>query len=239
VADAGKAFNTNSFRVETERDQIKIECMSCFFCFVECPYPLACHCLPCIVGNIMNKSTGMNYWLACCCMGSNICAARNIVRYHYRIEEKKFLECYQFFQFAEIKDECCIPFLVFIISITIGIHPLFVWTHCYAYQFVAPILFDTRMQSSNTTKRYLVGFEQYPPLQAATQSQQQQQQQQEILYAYAIQSNEQQQLQQQSQQHELQFQFQSNVPQQQQNNGYEQQGYAQATAHVIGYAVVN
>jgi hypothetical protein len=44
----------------------------------------SCLCQQCAVGKIMSKSLGMPYYLACCCM--NIFTARNVLRYHYRIQ---------------------------------------------------------------------------------------------------------------------------------------------------------
>jgi hypothetical protein len=163
VADAGKAFNTNSFSII--KDIYDLD-----------RFQHACCCLPCIVGDVMSHSTGMNYWLACCCMSTNICAARNIVRYQYRLKNSD-----------EIMDECCFPYSFCIFTFTIGLFPLF-WGSIvdYVLAFVEPILTETSVQRQNTTKRYLVGFEPQS-LQAVVLSEQHQEE--EFYHAYAILSN--------------------------------------------------
>lgn len=55
--------------------------------------------LPCEIGRTMEAAMGMPYFLGCCCMG--FFAARNIVRYHYRLK-RSFAE-------SDVAEECIWP----------------------------------------------------------------------------------------------------------------------------------
>jgi hypothetical protein len=92
-------------------------------------------------------------------MGNNICAARNIARYHYRIKANGS---------GEIFEECLTPYCVFTCgSIAAAVN---CWICCccpvvalaqsaYVVAFVAPVQKEVAVQKPNLTNRYLVGFE--------------------------------------------------------------------------------
>ena len=42
-----------------------------------------CCCMPCAVGDSMNRAMDMPWLLGCCCMP--LCSARNVLRYHHRV----------------------------------------------------------------------------------------------------------------------------------------------------------
>ena len=71
AADAGRQFNTGAFTTQASNEN----------CCRNCMYSLCC--CPCAIGTTMSQSVDMPFWMGCCCV--NICMARNVVRYQYRI----------------------------------------------------------------------------------------------------------------------------------------------------------
>jgi len=53
-------------------------------------YAYSCCCMPCATGDMMERAVGMPWYLGCCCV--KICAARNIMRYQYRVKGNDVLE---------------------------------------------------------------------------------------------------------------------------------------------------
>jgi hypothetical protein len=53
-------------------------------------YMYSCCCMPCAVGDIMERSVSMPWYLGCCCV--NVWTARNLMRYQYRIQGNDVLE---------------------------------------------------------------------------------------------------------------------------------------------------
>jgi len=152
---AGKAMNVNPFSFANDGDGM-MRCLA------------ACCCLPCVVSSALNQSTGMDYWMAFCCFGNNICAARNIIRYHYRIKPSGS---------GEICQECIIPVCIFTLgSAVAGANCLFccccpcvtLAQVAYILAFIAPIQKEVAVQKPNTTRRYMMG---YDPKQTAMISQ--------------------------------------------------------------------
>jgi hypothetical protein len=117
----------------------------------------ACFCLPCVVGDVMNYTTGMDYFFACCCIGPNICFTRNIARYHYRIKSGNS---------GELCEECLTPYCVFTVGTVAAAANLLVAWFCpciiiaqfaYIVSFTASIQREITVQPRNITKRYLIG----------------------------------------------------------------------------------
>lgn len=89
--DGGKNANRHGFLHPLQANK------SPFDCCIQSMYSFCC--TPCISGTILNQSTGMPYYLGCCC--SNICLTRNIMRYQYRIYGN------------DNQDELIVPFSMF------------------------------------------------------------------------------------------------------------------------------
>jgi hypothetical protein len=83
--DGGMVHNTLQGPFELPKDRLPIK-----LCYSFC-------CMPCSVATTMNDAMGMPYWLGFCCV--NICAARNLVRYQYRLKPES----------GDAVDECIGP----------------------------------------------------------------------------------------------------------------------------------
>lgn len=68
--DGGRMRNVNQFTTEAGN----CTCGTCMY---------SLFCCPCAIGSTMEKAIGMNFWFGCCCV--NMCTARNVVRYQYRL----------------------------------------------------------------------------------------------------------------------------------------------------------
>lgn len=53
-------------------------------------YMYSCCCMPCAVGDMMERAVGMPWYLGCLC--TNVPAARNVMRYQYRIKGNDVME---------------------------------------------------------------------------------------------------------------------------------------------------
>ena len=86
TTDGGKPFNTRAFSTEGKSNQF-YQCF-CAMC-----------CMPCSVGEFLQKGVGMPYLLGCCC--APLFYARNIIRYQYRIRPEV--------DNSDCTTECCMP----------------------------------------------------------------------------------------------------------------------------------
>lgn len=106
----------------------------------------ALFCLPCAIGSAVEGSTGMPFWMGCCCV--NFCSARNIIRYHYRIHGNDLLE------------ECLIPCGIYAIGLVLSsVLP------CLCFLLVPALVTATtqlveeaKTREGNGAQRYLVGY---------------------------------------------------------------------------------
>lgn len=53
-------------------------------------YLYSCFCMPCAVGDMLERAVGMPWYLGCLC--TNVWAARNLMRYEYRVQGNDVLE---------------------------------------------------------------------------------------------------------------------------------------------------
>lgn len=101
--DGGLMYNTGTW-MNTYGSGTLQDCLYSFFC------------MPCSTGKILERSIGMPWYLGCLC--TNTCAARNLIRYQYRIAGNDLIEeCaipYGLKCFGDIT-QSCIPFVWFII----------------------------------------------------------------------------------------------------------------------------
>ena len=111
-------------------------------------------CSCCVVGDIVQNSYGMPWYLGCCCVG--VFYARNTVRYHYRLKTKSGAD--------EFCEECLIPwgvyFLIGIITSAFpGLQPI---AYCQWVALVTIIMNlnqEVKLKSpGNISKGYLVGY---------------------------------------------------------------------------------
>ena len=129
-SDGGKMFNINHFSTHSNNlcDDV------CSACFLQ----------PCMIGSVVNHAVGMPYLLACLCM--NVCTARNIIRYQYRIKPT-----YDY----EDKDELIMP-------ITSCIGGLLLCTPflspIYALSIATQIYKESKFRTKLKNKRYLLGY---------------------------------------------------------------------------------
>lgn len=84
--NGGRRYNKELFaRPADERGVFRRFCCALF-------------CNPCTTGQALQRGVGMPFWMGCCC--TNVCTARNIIRYQDRITGHDFL------------DECVLPSLM-------------------------------------------------------------------------------------------------------------------------------
>ena len=81
--DSGSNFNVGSWIHPFGSANFQ-DCLCSFFC------------MPCAMGKLMEETMGMPWCMGCCCV--NVCAARNLIRYQYRIRGNELVE------------ECTIPY---------------------------------------------------------------------------------------------------------------------------------
>lgn len=82
-SNGGSVFNSGTFLYSYGSGTFQ-DCLYSFFC------------MPCAIGTMLDRTMGMPWYLGCCCV--NLCAARNLIRYQYRIRGNDFVE------------ECAIPY---------------------------------------------------------------------------------------------------------------------------------
>lgn len=141
TVDGGAAFNTNEMV-----SNLGCSCIGCLYTFF---------CLPCTVGDLVNKAYGMPWCMGCCCM--NLFTARNTIRYHYRLKTTSGGN--------ECIEECALPYGVYcLLSILSGYVPcLWPITYCNC---VALVLLSMNIQEEVKTKTtsglggkgYMVGY---------------------------------------------------------------------------------
>lgn len=129
-SDGGKVFNINHF--STYGNNL---CDDAF---------TACFMQPCMIGNVVNHAVGMPYFLACLCM--NVCTARNIIRYQYRIKST-----YD----EEDKDELIMPITSCIGGILLCTPFL---SPIYALSIATQIYKESKFRPKLKNKRYLLGY---------------------------------------------------------------------------------
>lgn len=102
--NGGKPFNTRAFSAQGSSNQF-YQCL-CALC-----------CMPCSVGEFLQKGVGMPYLLGCFC--APLFYARNIIRYQYRIRPESSSDC---------MTECVVPYAYYccmncLLSIIAGFIP--------------------------------------------------------------------------------------------------------------------
>lgn len=127
--DGGKHANSSAF-------QFQVGGNSFSDCFCNCIYA-AC-CLPCATGTILNRAIGLPFFFGCCC--GNICLARNIVRYQYRIAGS---DCWE---------DCIFPNLTYAVSYIFPIASLIAWP--YFTVLVMQLLSETQGRSGLTPSNH-------------------------------------------------------------------------------------
>lgn len=86
TVNGGRSYNKERFERPVEnRGVLKRFCCAVF-------------CNPCTTGHAVHMAVGMPFWMGCMC--TNMCTARNIIRYQHRIIGHDFL------------DECVLPSLI-------------------------------------------------------------------------------------------------------------------------------
>jgi hypothetical protein len=131
--DAGRLNNTGAFMTQSTNENC---CKNCMY---------ACCCCPCALGTTMNNAVDMPFWMGCCCV--SMCAARNIVRYQYRIGG----------------DDCCddyaVPMMIGMLTYMLnGVCPCAMFcTMPYFLNIIMKMLgeTDTRSVKGNHPKQYL------------------------------------------------------------------------------------
>lgn len=108
----------------------------------------------CVVGDIVQNSNGMPWYLGCCCV--DIFYARNTVRYHYRLNTTTGAN--------ECMEECLVPYVFYclISSITSAFPGLQPIAYC---QWMALVTIAMNLNQEvkikspgNVSKGYLVGY---------------------------------------------------------------------------------
>ena len=121
------------------------DCLSCL---------KTCFCMCCVVGDIVQNSNGMPWYLGCCCV--DIFYARNTVRYHYRLNTTTGAN--------ECMEECLVPYVFYclISSITSAFPGLQPIAYC---QWMALVTIAMNLNQEvkikspgNVSKGYLVGY---------------------------------------------------------------------------------
>lgn len=79
VDNGGRYANVNQFTIPIPPPTATVQ-----------NYMYSCCCMPCAIGDMMERAVGMPWYLGCCC--TNVWAARNIMRYEYRIQGNDVLE---------------------------------------------------------------------------------------------------------------------------------------------------
>jgi len=79
VDNGGRYANVNQFNIPIPPPTATVQ-----------NYAYSCCCMPCAVGDMMERALGMPWYLGCCC--TNVWAARNIMRYEYRVQGNDVLE---------------------------------------------------------------------------------------------------------------------------------------------------
>lgn len=86
VTNGGRFANVHPFTTRLPPPEASVQEYAYSFC-----------CTPCAIGNIMERSVGMPWYLGCCCV--NVVSARNIMRYQYRLKGDDVME--------ELVAPCC------------------------------------------------------------------------------------------------------------------------------------
>jgi hypothetical protein len=94
----------------------------------------------------MEEAMGMPFWMGCCCMYP--CAARNAMRYHYRIRNDE----------GECCEDGCVPFAV--VTFTHCLPPVSQWlVAVYWTIFVMQMLAESKARARpNQPPRYIAGY---------------------------------------------------------------------------------
>lgn len=99
--DGGKQFNTKRFEFAPNTEPCCSNCLYTFFCY------------SCSIGSSLNRAMGMPFCLGCCCV--NVCTARNLMRYQYRIYGD------------DVCDDCYVPFGIVCASFVCSSFFPFIW----------------------------------------------------------------------------------------------------------------
>mmetsp|Transcript_24775 Transcript_24775/g.33987 ORF Transcript_24775/g.33987 Transcript_24775/m.33987 type:complete len:156 (+) Transcript_24775:1406-1873(+) len=110
-----------------------------------------CLCFPCFLGDLLKQAYGMPWWMGCCC--TNLCFARNSIRYHYRLRSTSGT--------SDCMEECMYPSLFHILLNILGnVFPPIVWCEWVVHVFFALNLKETvKMKDPGDGKTgYIVGY---------------------------------------------------------------------------------
>lgn len=100
--DGGAVKNTGQFMTQTGN----CTCGTCCYSFF---------CCPCAIATTLDMAMGMPFWFALCCVGTNFCAARNLVRYQLRIAGDDMCDdycwptCLAALSYCLMACPCCLP----------------------------------------------------------------------------------------------------------------------------------
>lgn len=103
-------------------------------------------CIPCATGASLQISTGMPYAMGCCCVTP--CAARNIIRYQYRLVGD------------DMMDELCAPLAASLLLFGMFATPLSALPIFSAHS--TQIFNEAQYRGRTTQPKYLVGHSGYP-----------------------------------------------------------------------------
>ncbi|CAE7362170.1 unnamed protein product [Symbiodinium microadriaticum] len=101
--------------------------------------------MPCAMGSLLENGMGMPWYMGCCCV--NVCTARNLLRYQYRIHGNDFVE------------ECAIPYGIKCIGDMLGPAFLPIWPLLYGF-FVAGAMQLTQEVEARRPEIVPRGFDQ-------------------------------------------------------------------------------
>ena len=133
TSDGGRSFNTNPFESKLGSGDCGAGCY-------------ACCCMPCFVGSTLERSVGMPFCMGCLC--TNLCVARNMIRYHYRIRGE------------DMQEECLTPCFTYICGSFIAQFIPCIWC-CIIPAIVAfgvQLSSETDRKSSISNRRYFTGY---------------------------------------------------------------------------------
>lgn len=126
---SGSKFNVGSFTPQGN----SFDCGK--FCY-------ACCCLPCAIGNSLESSVGLPCIFGCLC--GNICLARNLTRYQYRLSG------------SDCVDDCFIPWMFMALSCCLVSTSIFCFPcAAAAYSYTAAIA--SQILNESTTRNSMVG----------------------------------------------------------------------------------